>query len=144
VPAWRIERALTLSNSAAWSWVTGKTGKFAALSEMGKQKKPDGVSELKSQKRSLPAADPGDVTKLKAQAEYVVWRDGVVVPSRKAGSTGVKGRRRVSALKADLPAADPGDVIAHRWRKRLCMRDAAGRTVIDKEKIRSSKAAAWP
>jgi hypothetical protein len=63
--------------------------------------------------------------KVKAQAEYVVWRDGVVVPSQKQGSSGVKGRR-VSDQKSDLPAADPGDVTAHRWRKSFCLKGETG------------------
>ena len=71
--------------------------------------------------------------KLRAQAKYVVWRDGVVVPSRERGSSGVKGRR-ISAPKSDLPAADPGDVTAHRWRKRLCKKVPNG-TVADDAKI---------
>jgi hypothetical protein len=49
-------------------------------------------------------------TKLKAQADYVVWRDGEVVPSQKRGGTGAnqygKGAR-VSEPKPELPAADP-------------------------------------
>jgi hypothetical protein len=52
----------------------------------------------------------------------IVWRDGVVVPSRKAGGTGSnqgQRRARIKALKSELPPADPGDVVAHRWRKRL-------------------------
>lgn len=58
-------------------------------------------------------------TKIDEQVDYIVWRDGVVVPSQKAGSTGVKGRSRIAELKSDLPAADPGDVVTTRWRKRF-------------------------
>jgi phage N-6-adenine-methyltransferase len=75
-------------------------------------------------------------TKIKAQADYVVWRDGVVVPSQKRGiGRGVD--KRVSALKSALPDADPGDVVAHRWRKRFCDK-SDGLTVIDTTKIASA------
>jgi phage N-6-adenine-methyltransferase len=67
-------------------------------------------------------------TKIKAQADYLVFRDAVVVPSRKAGiagpGRGKKGqpKNRVSDLKSGLPAADPGGVKAHRWRKRFFLK----------------------
>jgi hypothetical protein len=49
------------------------------------------------------------------QAAYVVWRDGVVVPSRKANSSAGKGKKsRINTGKSNLPDGDPGDVIAHR------------------------------
>lgn len=72
--------------------------------------------------------------KIRAQAAYVAWRDGVVVPSRVTGSSGVKGRRRVSGLKADLPDADPGNLTTHRWRKLYCDTGKAG-TVVDRQKL---------
>jgi len=56
--------------------------------------------------------------KIEAQADYVCWRDRVVVPSQKVGG-------RISVLKSGLPAADPGTLTAHRWRKRFCL---AGKT----------------
>jgi hypothetical protein len=77
--------------------------------------------------------------KLDRQTDYIVWRDATIVPSQKMGSTGVKGRSRVSALKSDLPPADPGDVVAHRWRKRLTMK-VDGRTVADADKLARAKA----
>ena len=52
-------------------------------------------------------------TKIRAQAEYVVWRDSKVIPSQKSGG-------RISVLQSGLPEADPGAVVAHRWRKKLC------------------------
>jgi hypothetical protein len=59
--------------------------------------------------------------KIDAQADYVEWRDGVVVPSQKAGiGRGVD--KRITDQKSALPAADPGSVTAHRWRKRFFIR----------------------
>jgi ParB family chromosome partitioning protein len=51
--------------------------------------------------------------KLLAQAEYVVWRDRAVVPSRESGG-------RVLERGPGLPEGDPGKRTIHRWRKRLC------------------------
>jgi hypothetical protein len=63
--------------------------------------------------------DDAIAAKIKAQAEYVCWRDGKVVPSRKMGKQ--KKNDGVSAQKPQkLPAADPGTLIAHRWRKSFC------------------------
>ena len=77
--------------------------------------------------------------KIRAQADYVVFRDGVVVPSQKKGGTGSNQHRavaRISGLKSELPSADPGDVKAHRWRKRLCIK-ADDRTEPDEARIRA-------
>jgi len=55
--------------------------------------------------------------KITSQAEYIVWRDGIVVPSQKLPGAGKGKGKRVSALKpSKLPDGDPGDVTAHRWR----------------------------
>ena len=62
--------------------------------------------------------------KLTAQAQYVVWRDSVLVPSRKNGAPG-RGKR-ISVRQSVLPDADPGHVVAHRWRKRLCSKTSNG------------------
>ena len=71
--------------------------------------------------------------KISAQADYVVWRDGVVVPSQK--NPKLRGKRAgITAPKSPLPAADPGDVVAHRWRKRLTVK-RDGKTVRDEKKI---------
>jgi phage N-6-adenine-methyltransferase len=72
--------------------------------------------------------------KIAAQADYVVWRDSVVVPSRE------KGKQRkpdgVAELRPhNLPAGDPGKDIAYRWRKAYCTKDATGTTVADSSKI---------
>jgi hypothetical protein len=57
--------------------------------------------------------------KLTAQAEYVAWRDTVVVPSQK--DPGLRGKRAgISDQKSPLPEADPGALIAHKWRKKFC------------------------
>ena len=55
--------------------------------------------------------------KLSGQADYVVWRDGVVVPSRKDPKLRGKRSGDCSSEIPALPAADPGAVTAHRWRK---------------------------
>jgi hypothetical protein len=70
--------------------------------------------------------------KLHAQAEYVVWRDSVVVPSRKTGAPG-RGKR-VPLRRSVLPDADPGHKMAYRWRKKLCRKTAHG-TRIDGQKL---------
>src|SRR5262249_31595033 len=48
---------------------------------------------------------------LAAQADYVVWRDGVARPAHRP--------KKSFSTESVLPAADPGDLVAHRWRKRL-------------------------
>jgi hypothetical protein len=61
--------------------------------------------------------------KIKAQAEYVVWRDSKMVPSQERGGTGAnqhKKSARVEIDRSELTAADPGNDIAYRWRKKLC------------------------
>lgn len=68
------------------------------------------------------AKDPSELfqaikAKLGAQREYVIWRDGVVVPSRKAGGPG-RGKRG-TGLRPVLPDADPGKDVIKRWRKKL-------------------------
>jgi phage N-6-adenine-methyltransferase len=65
--------------------------------------------------------------KIKAQAEYVVWRDAAANPRGQP-------KKNSSRTARILPAADPGDVIAHRWRKRLCFKGKTG-TIIDKDKL---------
>jgi hypothetical protein len=55
-------------------------------------------------------------TKLRLQAEYIVWRDGVVVPSQKDPRLRGKRSGDFSSEIPALPPADPGDVTAHRWR----------------------------
>ena len=62
--------------------------------------------------------------KLHAQAEYVTWRDSVVVPSRQNGAPG-RGKR-ISVRQSVLPDADADHVAAHRWRKRLCSKTSNG------------------
>jgi hypothetical protein len=66
--------------------------------------------------------------KVRAQADYVVWRDSNARPAH----------RPKKSFRAErvLPEADPGDVTAHRWRKRLCS-TSNGSTVADPEKIDS-------
>ena len=70
-------------------------------------------------------------TKIKAQAEYVVWRDGVPVTPHAGPGRGKKNH--VAVLKRSLPEADPGDLTVHRWRKRLCTKNGAG--TIDLKKL---------
>ena len=53
------------------------------------------------------------------QANYVVWRDGVVVHGGDR-----KSKSKLQIRKLDLPPADPGVDIIHRWRKRLCVTKA--------------------
>jgi phage N-6-adenine-methyltransferase len=69
-------------------------------------------------------------TKIRAQAEYVVWRDHVVPH----GGVNQHNKRKIAAPKSSLPAADPGDVTAHRWRQRLCRKNGQG-TEIDEQKL---------
>src|SRR5262249_52915429 len=66
-------------------------------------------------------------TKLTAQAEYVVWRDSVVVHGGDR-----KSKFQIRNLDPP-PKADPGAVVIHRWRKRLCTETEP--TAIDQEKM---------
>src|SRR5262245_57967287 len=80
--------------------------------------------------------------KIDAQAKYVVWRDRIVAPPGKRNPTGAnqhKKRGQITALQSGLPPADPGDVVAHRWRKRFCIRDGDKRVVVDPSKISAAK-----
>src|SRR6516164_3272794 len=70
--------------------------------------------------------------KLLAQAQYVVWRDNVVTPSREHGGPG-RGKR-VAVLGPVLPEGDPGKRTVERWRKRLCRKAGEG-SAIDHSKI---------
>jgi hypothetical protein len=72
--------------------------------------------------------------KLEAQADYIVWRDGL--PKNKGG----RGRKTDFGTENGLPEADPGDLVAHRWRKRLTHKDDEGNTVRDDEKLDRAKA----
>jgi len=66
-------------------------------------------------------------TKIKAQADYVVWRDGTARPAHRPKKNSFSSERV-------LPDGDPGDVIVHRWRRKLTKRiDDA--TVIDEDKL---------
>jgi phage N-6-adenine-methyltransferase len=71
--------------------------------------------------------------KIRAQAKYVVWRDGKVGPG--GDGSNQHSRAIISAPTQLLPAADPGHVAVHRWRKRLCHKTANGATVLDPEKV---------
>jgi phage N-6-adenine-methyltransferase len=66
--------------------------------------------------------------KIKAQAEYVCWRDSAARPAHRPKKNSFTGERV-------LPAADPGELTAHRWRKSFCFKGETG-TIIDKDKIR--------
>jgi hypothetical protein len=68
-------------------------------------------------------------TKLVAQGEYVCWRYTVV---QHGGDH--KSESRLPNSKLDLPKDDPGHLVAHRWRKAVCRKDASG-TVIDASKL---------
>lgn len=70
--------------------------------------------------------------KIKAQAEYVCWRDGKATPSQKSGGPG-RGKR-VAVPGPVLPDADPGKQVAERWRKSFCQKGETG-TVIDQMPI---------
>jgi hypothetical protein len=90
-----------------------------------------------SEKHWARAKDSGKLfdaiaSKIKAQAEYVVWRDGKVVPSQKTGGPG-RGKR-VTVPGPVLPDADPGKQTAERWRKRFCHKGETG-SVIDADKM---------
>jgi len=116
-------------------------GKQAAIYDPVKGLKIVAVAEA-GEKHWRRAKDPRKLfeaikSKIVAQADYVVWRDGVVVPSQKQG----KQKKQADGIsvqksqKSALPAADPGDVTAHRWRKKLCYKGKTG-TVRDKDKMK--------
>jgi ParB family chromosome partitioning protein len=64
--------------------------------------------------------------KIKAQADYIVWRDSNARPAHRP-----KNSCRAERV---LPEGDPGDVTACRWRKRLCS-TSNGSTAPDPDKI---------
>jgi hypothetical protein len=72
--------------------------------------------------------------KLKAQAEYVVWRDALVPSPSERGRMGGRGRKLAAGRRLALPENDPGQDVADRWRKRFCSKDS-GRTAVDEEKL---------
>jgi hypothetical protein len=90
-----------------------KIGKFA------------GVSGRHLEKIIAVMTAARDDAKVKAQAEYVVWRDSVVTPSQSSGGPG-RGKKGVSDQKPVLPATDPGQDVADRWRKDLCHKGETG------------------
>jgi hypothetical protein len=107
-----------------------RNGDQGGDAEVGRGKKQ--ISERKS---ALPDADPGafvvhkwrkklctrgelDDDKILALAEYVVWRDRMVVHGNGPG----RGRKEISDQKSLLPEADPSALIAHKWRKKLAVR----------------------
>jgi hypothetical protein len=63
--------------------------------------------------------------KIEAQADYVCWRDSTVVQGRP---------KKNFSSEIVFPEADPGAVIAHRWRKRFCLKGEPG-TIIDQDKL---------
>lgn len=67
-------------------------------------------------------------TKLREQAAYVVWRDGVVPQGRP---------KKDFSAEIVLPEADPGALVAHRWRRSLCVRDETT-TRVDHDKLRQA------
>jgi hypothetical protein len=72
--------------------------------------------------------------KIRAQADYVVERAMIVVPSQRKG----KQRKQdgISDLKShNLPAGD-NPVRVTRWRKALCVNDESGKPVKDDAKIK--------
>ena len=70
--------------------------------------------------------------KVKAQAEYVCWRDRKRRQEKPAGRVEEKNSR---SRAARLPEGDPGQDIIDRWRKSFCLKGETG-TVIDQEKMR--------
>ena len=77
------------------------------------------------------AKDPSQLftaieAEIKAQADYIVWRDSNARPAHRP-------KKSFSAERV-LPEGDPGDVTAHRWRKRLCTANN-GVTLPNPEKI---------
>lgn len=74
--------------------------------------------------------------KMIAQAEYVVWRDGVPIQPHAGPGRGKKNR--VAAARRGLPKGDPGKDVINRWRKAFCKRVRNG-TVVDGKKIEDTK-----
>jgi phage N-6-adenine-methyltransferase len=70
--------------------------------------------------------------KIKAQAEYVCWRDDV--EKKHHAGPGRGNKNPVAVERRGLPAADPGDDVIHRWRKSFCFKGETG-TIIDKDKM---------
>ena len=82
--------------------------------------------------------------KIDAEADYVVWRDGVVTPRNKRNATGANQHRKrgqAAVLRPNLPEGDPGQDVADRWRKNFTSK-VKGETVRDQDKIAEAKAEA--
>lgn len=99
-----------------------------------------------SEKHWARAKDPAQLyaaieAKLLGQAEYVVWRDGVIIHGNGPGRGHREAKKEISEQKSLLPVADPGDVVIHRWRSRLCRQDDTG-TFIDDAKMAAALAVA--
>lgn len=77
--------------------------------------------------------------KIDAQADYIVWRDSVVLSPSNRGQG--RQKNQIAAPKSVFPSADPGPVMAHRWRKSFTQR-TGGVTVRDENKITMAKEAA--
>ena len=74
--------------------------------------------------------------KIDAEADYIVWRDGVVVPSQQLPGAGKgKGKRVAVPKPSKLPDTDPGKVVAHRWRHKFT-KTVDGKTKKDRDKIK--------
>ena len=98
----------------------GRGLRLKKLAEVGRDELLAAASKLweAGEKHWARAKDAGKLfkaidAKIRAQAEYVVWRDSVVVPSQKSGG-------RISVRNSGLPESDPGTFIAHKWRKKFC------------------------
>jgi hypothetical protein len=89
------------------------------------------------------------IKKMKAQAEYILWRDdamATLIEARGGGAIGAgpgRGKKLPAQVRLVLPKDDPGQDVADRWRKDFCTkveREVDGKkkrvTVIDPDKFR--------
>jgi hypothetical protein len=72
--------------------------------------------------------------KIRGQAAYVTWRDGVAARSQEQGGPG-RGKKGVTVLRHLLPEADPGRQVVERWRKSFCKASVDGVVIPDEDKI---------
>jgi phage N-6-adenine-methyltransferase len=78
----------------------------------------ESAEQLFARAKNVDALFAAIKAKLTQMRNYVIWRDGVVVPAQQ--NPRLRGKRAgVTELKPPLPATDPGKVVAHRWRKAL-------------------------
>jgi ParB family chromosome partitioning protein len=80
--------------------------------------------------------------KVTAQANYGVWRAGVLQHGRGPGRGHHKAKKEIAEQRSLLPSFDPGDDVAFKWRKKYC-RKVGRQWQLDESKIELAVDDAW-